>query len=386
MEGLMHARIFARLTLLLALLAAVAVALVAASAGTSATAKSVPPSPIRGLVASLKGLSLSAREAKLLNLAKQEGGQVNVYTSLSSLVTKAVQSAWAQRYPDVKLNLYRAANEDVVAKLMAEHNAKAKGADIVESQGTSMLFLQHKKDVLIPYRLSPYATAIPKADRFDTFTADRIEKFVVAWNTNLVPAGQQPKSYLDLADPKWKGKIAIDDGDADWFAALYTYLLAHGNNGKAMAAKQLDSKFAAIMRNTQVINGHTTQATLEAAGQISVLIAGHAQSIEQLQAKGAPIAFAPFVRPVVQRPQGEGIPYTLSHPGAALLFYDWLLSPAAQKILQSNGVEPANPAFPDNAFTSNPTTVTVQEEPIVSHWASWVKKFASFTNLASGTH
>jgi iron(III) transport system substrate-binding protein len=382
----MHARIFARLTLVLALLAAVAVALVAASAGTSATEKSAPPSPIKGLVASLKGLSLSAREAKLLNLAKQEGGQVNVYTSLSSLVTKAVQSAWAQQYPDVKLNLYRAANEDVVAKLMAEHNAKVKGADVVETQGTSMLFLQHKKDVLIPYRLSPYAAAIPKADKFDTFTADRIEKFVVAWNTNLVPAGQQPKSYLDLADPKWKGKIAIDDGDADWFAALYTYLLAHGNNGKAMAAKQLDSKFAAIMRNTQVINGHTTQATLEAAGQISVLIAGHAQSIEQLQAKGAPIAFAPFVRPVVQRPQGEGIPYTLSHPGAALLFYDWLLSPTAQKILQTNGVEPANPAFPDNAFTSNPTTVTVQEEPIVSHWASWVKKFASFTNLASGTH
>jgi iron(III) transport system substrate-binding protein len=382
----MHARISRRVTLLVALLAAAVAVLVSASVGSSATAKAPPPSPIKSLVSSLKGLSLTTREAKLLDLAKQEGGQVNVYTSLSSLITKAVQSAWAQQYPDIKLNLYRAANEDVVAKVMAEHNAHVSGADIVETQGTSMLFLQHKKDVLIPYRTSPYAAAIPKADRFDTFTADRIEKFVLAWNKNLVPAGQEPKSYLDLADPKWKGKIAIDDGDADWFAALYTYLLAHGNNGKPMPAKTLDSKFAAIMRNTQVINGHTTQATLLAAGQIAVLIAGHAQAIEQLQAKGAPIAFTPFVTPVVQRPQGEGIPYTVSHPAAALLFYDWLLSPAGQKILQANGSEPANPAYPDNAFLSNPPTITVQEQAVVSHWQSWVNKFATFTNLASGTH
>jgi iron(III) transport system substrate-binding protein len=369
-----------------ALVAVIGVALVSATAGNSAPRTAAPPSPIKSLVSCLKGLSLTAREAKLLDLAKQEGGQVNVYTSLSSLVTKALQTAWAQSYPDIKLNLYRAANEDVVAKVMAEHDAHVSGADVVETQGTSMLFLQHKKTVLIPYRGSPYAAGVPKSDRFDTFTADRIEKFVLAWNTNLVPSGQQPTSYLSLADPKWKGKIAIDDGDADWFGALYTYLLHHGNKGKPMPAKTLDSKFQQIMRNTQVINGHTTQATLLAAGQIAVLIAGHAQSIEQLQAKNAPIAFTPFVDPVVQRPQGEGIPYTVGHPAAALLFYDWLLSPTAQKMLQQNGVEPANPHYPDNAFVGNPPTITVPEQSIVEHWASWVKKFASFTNLASGTH
>jgi iron(III) transport system substrate-binding protein len=378
----MHARIFRRAALTLALLVAVAVALVAATAGTSAPTTAPPPSPIKSLVASLKGLSLTAREAKLHSLAVQEGGQVNVYTSLSSLVVKPLQAAWKTAYPDVTLNLYRAANEDVVAKVMAEHNAHVQGGDIVETQGTSMLFLQHKKSVLIPYRLSPYAAAIPKAYKFDTFTADRLEKFVVAWNTNLVPAGQQPTSYLSLADPKWKGKIAIDDGDADWFAELYQYLLAHGNNGKAFTAKVLDSKIQAIMRNTQVINGHTTQATLLAAGQISVLIAGHAQSIEQLQAKGAPITFSPFVTPVIQRPQGVGIPYTVSHPGAALLFYDWLIGPAGQQILQANGVAPANPHYPDNAFASNPFTIPVNEQAVVSHWAAWVAKFGSFTSLA----
>lgn len=382
----MHVRVSRRMTLPLALAAAIAAVLVSATAGTSATAKAPPPSPIKGLVNSLKGLSIPAREAKLHELAVQEGGQVNLYTSLSSLIVKSLPAAWAQQYPDIKLNIYRAANEDVVAKVMAEHNANVKGADVVETQGTSMLFLQHKKNVLIPYRLSPYAAGIPATDRFDTFTADRIEKFVVAWNTNLVPAGQQPKSYLDLAQPQWKGKIAIDDGDADWFATLYMYLQQHGNNGKPMSTATLDKDFQAIMRNTQVINGHTTQATLLAAGQIAVLIAGHAQSIENLQAKGAPITFKPFVTPVIQRPQGIGIPYTVSHPAGALLFYDWLLSPAGQQVLNAGGAEPANPHFPDTSFVPNPLTVTVPEQSVVEHWQSWVNKFASFTNLASGTH
>lgn len=382
----MHVRVSRRTTLPLVSAVAIAAMLVSASAGTSATRKAPPPSPIKSLVNSLEGMSISAREAKLHALAVQEGGQINVYTSLSSLIVKSIPAAWAQQYPDIKLNIYRAGNEDVVAKLMAEHNANVKGADIIETQGTSMLFLQHKKTVLIPYRLSPYAAGIPKADRFDTFTGDRIEKFVVAWNTNLVPAGQEPKSYLDLAGPQWKGKIAIDDGDADWFAALYMYLQQHGNNGKPMSKSTLDKDFQAIMRNTQVINGHTTQATLLAAGQIAVLIAGHAQSIENLQGKGAPITFKPFVTPVVQRPQGVGIPYTVSHPAGALLFYDWLLSPTGQQVLNAGGAEPANPRFPDTSFVPSPLTITVPEQPVVEHWQSWVNTFATFTNLASGTH
>lgn len=382
----MHARISKRTGLLLALAATIAAVLVSTSVGSSATSTSPPPSPLKGLVNSLKGLSIPAREAKLEAMAKQEGGQVNVYTSLSSLIVKSLEAAWAKQYPDIKLNLYRGSNEDVVAKLMAEHNAGVKGADVVETQGTSMLFLQHKKNVLIPYRGSPYAAQIPKADRFDTFTADRIEKFVVAWNTNLVPAGQEPTSYLALAYPKWHGKIAVDDGDADWFASVYTWLLAHGNHGKPMKQSTLDRDFQQIMRNTQVINGHTTQATLLAAGEISVLIAGHAQSVEKLQQKGAPIAFKPFVDPVVQRPQGEGIPYTYSHPAAALLFYDWLLSPTAQQAMQANGVEPANPKYPDNNFVPNPPTIDMPVRTIVEHWQQWVAKFGSFTSLASGKH
>jgi iron(III) transport system substrate-binding protein len=390
MEGhSMQARIFRRGARAFLLLAVGAVALVAAAVGYSATAKAPPPVPakLKADIAAVAGLGATARDAKLAQMAEAEGGQLNVYTSLSSLVVKSVQSQWAHDYPNIKLNLFRGSSEDVTARVLAERKAHpTDGADSVETNGTNMLFFQHFKDVLVPYTKSAYRTQIPKEFRFDTWTADRIEKFVVAWNTNLVQGADVPKTWADLANPKWAGKITLEPTDVDWFAALYTYLQQHGGkNGKAMTTKQLDALFSGIAKNAQLISGHTNEATALAAGQVAIVVSGHAQSVEQLQAKKAPIAFAPFVKPVIQRPQGVGITYWAPHPAAALLWYDWLLSSTAQNIMTANGVEPANSTVPgDSAFQSNPFTISLDLRPIVSNYAKWQKKFDSFTRLGKG--
>jgi iron(III) transport system substrate-binding protein len=378
MEVPMHRRMPKRRALLTAVVALV-VALAGAAAGSSAPTKAPPPSPIKALANSLKGKSLSAREARLHTLAAQEG-QVNVYTSLSSLITKAVQQAWAEKYPDVKLSLYRASSEDVTARVLAERRAGTHGADVIETNGTNMLIFQHMKNVLVPYKQSPLRAKIPKAYQFDTFTADRLEKFVVAWNTNAVSS--PPRSYADLANPKWKGKLALEPTDVDWFAALYEYFTKVRK--PHMSTKAADRMFKAIAANSQLIEGHTTEANLLAAGQVQVIVSGHAQSIEQLQAKKAPISFKPFVTPVVERPQGLGISYRLPHKAAALLFYDWLLGPQGQKILLDNGVEPARTDFNDSAFASKPFTIKVDERPIVANYVKWSKKFDKITGVAKG--
>jgi iron(III) transport system substrate-binding protein len=218
--------------------------------------------------------------------------------------------------------------------------------------------------------------------RFDTFTADRVEKFVVAWNTNLVQGSDVPRRWQDLANPKWSGKLAMEPTDVDWFAALYTYLLAHGNNGKKMTPAAVNSLFTAIAKNAQFLPGHTAEATALAAGQISIIVSGHAQSIEALQQKKAPVTFGPpFVAPVVERPQGVGITYWAPHPAAALLFYDWLLSPEVQQLMLAGGVVPADPHFPDAAFATHPPTIEVDLRPIVAHYGSWQARYTKFTQV-----
>jgi iron(III) transport system substrate-binding protein len=370
-----------RSALALAVLVTALAAFVGASVGSAApTAKIViPPNPLKPILKQVAGLKIKGGfpndpyDQKLHQLALQEGGQVNVYSSLSSFITAPLTKLWAQTFPDIKLNFYRAGSEDVSARFVNESRAGTKGADVVETNGTTMLIFQHNKNLLVPYRGSPYAVQIPKKYQFDTFTADRVEKFVIAWNTNLVK--DPPKSFQDLTDPKWKGKLAMEPTDSDWFATLYEYFTQDAK--PKLTTAQADSMFKAIAANSQLIPGHSAEASALAAGQVQVVVTGHAQSIEQLQARNAPLSFSPFVTPVIERPQGMGIPYLAPHPAAALLFYDWLLSPVGQKMLQQNGVVPANPYFPDNAFASKPFTIQVDLRPVVENWVSWNKKYAS---------
>lgn len=365
----------------LALLVAVALvcSLAAAAAGTAASSKRpAPPNPLKGVLRQVAGLKLAAREAKLHALAAQEG-EVTVYTSLSKLVYPAIVSAWNATYPDVKLNLFRGSSEDVYAKTVAEADARShSGADIAETNGTEMLFMQHRNNVLVPYRGSPYAKAVPAKLKYDTFTADRKDTFIVAWNTNYV--SDPPKVFKDLTDPKWKGHIGIEPTDVDWFAALYTYFTTQAKPRMSPAAAT--AMFKAIAANSQIINGHTTLANDLAAGQVWIVPDAHSQSIEQLQKKGAPLAFKPPVYPVLTRGQGMGITYNTSHPAAALLFYDWMLSPAAQKVLQANGSEGGNPAYGD-ASLAGIKILPLDERLVVPHWVEWEKRNAAVTG-ASG--
>jgi iron(III) transport system substrate-binding protein len=97
----------------------------------------------------------------------------------------------------------------------------------------------------------------------------------------------------------------------------------------------------------------------------------------------APIAFSPFVKPIIERPQGVGITYWAPHPAAALLFYDWLLSPNVQNLMNANGVAPANTTVQADTNFANTGSFTIHMDlrPIVANIVSWQKKYESFTRL-----
>jgi iron(III) transport system substrate-binding protein len=380
-EVLMQRHFSRRVTVSVALLVSAVAAFVGVSVSSAAHSVTIPPNPLKPIEAQVQGLKIKGgfpnnpRDQKLHTLALKEGGVVNVYSSLSSFITKPLTTLWQQTFPDITLNFYRGASEDVSARFVNESRAgTSNGADVVESNGTTMLIFQHDKNLLVPYRGSPYEAQIPKIDQFDSFTADRLEMFVIAYNKNLV--SDPPKSFQDLTDPKWKGKIALEPTDADWYAALDQYFTTQAT--PKMTEAQFQDMFKKIAANSQLISGHSNQASALAAGQVSVVVTGHAQSMEQLMAKNAPIAFGPpFVTPVIQRPQGMGISYQAPHPAAAMLFYDFLISPVGQKMLQQNGVLPSNPYFFDTAFNPDPTLHVYRMDirPVVSNWVEWNKRY-----------
>jgi iron(III) transport system substrate-binding protein len=233
--------------------------------------------------------------------------------------------------------------------------------------------------------------------RFDTFTGDRLEYFLAAWNTNLVKSGDEPKSWQDLTNPKWAGKLAMEPSDIDWYAAAYQALqntaykkLRPKPKTKAAQAAALkkigasiDAMFAGIARNSQIVSGHTTQATLLAAGQFSVCVSCHAQSVEALIKQKAPLQFKPFGAPQIIRTQGVAVAYRVQHPNAALLFYDWILRPdGGQKVLLEGGANPARPDMADPDLKGG-ARFRLNLRTIVSNFKFWSDKYDKLMQLGS---
>jgi iron(III) transport system substrate-binding protein len=270
------------------------------------------------------------RDARLLEKAKQEGTVV-LYTSLAPTESKPLAEAFEKKY-GIKVELWRALSDKVVQRVVTEAQGKRFSVDVVETNGPEMEMLARER--LLAEFHSPYIADLPTAaiPRHRTWFPDRMNYFVVGFNTAKVQRSEIPATYEGFLDPKWKGRIGIEATDAEWMATL----IKTWGNDKGM---DFFRKLAAM--KPDVRKGHVLLAELVAAGEVPVGLTMYNSNIESLKRKGAPIDFVP-VEPVAARPQGIGLARNAPHPHAALLFADFVLSPEGQRLFESMGRVPAS--------------------------------------------
>jgi iron(III) transport system substrate-binding protein len=181
---------------------------------------------------------------------------------------------------------------------------------------------------------SPYLADLPKGavPKHRLWIPDRMNFFVVAYNTTKVRREELPKDYLGFLDPKWKGRIGIEATDAEWMATLV-------KKWGTEAGLAYFRKLAEL--RPDVRKGHVLLAELIAAGEIPVGLTVYNANAESLKRKGAPIDWVP-VQPVVARPQGIAVARNAPNPKAARAFVDFVLSPEGQELLVSMGRVPAS--------------------------------------------
>ncbi len=95
-----------------------------------------------------------------------------------------------------------------------------------------------------------------------------------------------------------------------------------------------------MANGAKVVKGHTVMGELLSAGQFSVAASNYSYLVQRAEDKGAPVAYQPFVQPVIARPQGAALMKTAPHPAAALLFVDWLLT-EGQQVFVDLGLTPS---------------------------------------------
>ncbi|WP_236791037.1 ABC transporter substrate-binding protein [Amycolatopsis sp. GM8] len=317
--------------------------------------------------AAYANLSGPDRTARLLADAKSEGGEVDVYTSNTDI--QDLVDGFQAAYPGVKVNAFRANSETVLQRVLQESSARKVGNDIVDTNDSELDVLS-SQNVLTAYNGPEKQNLRPDAI-FDNWQAERFNAFVVGWNTSLVPAGQAPKTFTDLADPQWKGKVALEVGDWDWYAAMHTYL----TDVKHQPAAEVDRVFQQVVANAKVTKGHTVQGELLSAGQFAVAASVYSHTVDNAAAKGAPVAWQPGADPVILRPNGLGLMAQPRHPAAAMLWADWVLGPGQQVIAKSHRIPAAKqvPGFVNPV--AGGTAVYQVPQSVIQASGTWTKNY-----------
>lgn len=275
------------------------------------------------------GMSGQERTDALVTCAEEEG-QLNVYTSNTDM--DDLVDVFGDEY-DIDVNVYRAGSETVLQRILQEDEAGYYGADLFETNALE-LGVAAQEGLLYPYESELRESVREEGKQAEEWTATRFNSFVVGWNTDKVPAGQEPKSLEELAEPQWKGRVSMELGDVDWFTAMHDYYVEKG-----MSEEEFTDLMTRLASNSQIAKGHTTQGELLSAGQFDVAVSSYSHTIDKAAAEGAPVSYLPEggepIQPIVVRPNGIGLVKTATNPCAATLFVDFELT-GGQEIFREN--------------------------------------------------
>ena len=272
------------------------------------------------------------REAKLLEGAKKEG-PVSIYTSLNTRDSGPITQAFEKKY-GVKTALWRSSSEKVLQRAVTEARAGRHQCDVMETNGPEMEALYREK--LLAEFYSPHFKDLPPAafPKHRHWIADRFNFFVIGYNTNEVKPDEVPKSYQDLLNPRLAGKVGLEAGDTDWFAAM-----VHSMGEQ----KGMDFFRKLAATKPQIRSGHTLMAELLSSGELPMAATIYNHNVEKMAKKGAPVKWKALT-PTFGRPNAVGVAANAPNPHAALLFADFMVSPDGQQLIKKVNRVPASRA------------------------------------------
>jgi len=262
------------------------------------------------------------RMEKLLAGAKKEGTVV-VYSSAAVEDMAVLTAAFEKKY-GVKVRLWRGSSENIVQRAVVEARGGRFDADLFETGALAMesmrrerLFREVKSSALselVPGALLPHREWI----------GTRFNLFVAAYNTRLIKQDELPRSYDDLLDRRWKGKLGVEAEDSDWFGAVVSEL------GEGRGLKLFRDIVAA--NGMSVRKGHTLLANLVVSEEVPFALTTYAYKVEQLRKSGAPIGWL-VIPPGVARFEGAAVARRAPHPNGAILFFEFMLTDAQDLLL-----------------------------------------------------
>jgi iron(III) transport system substrate-binding protein len=314
-----------------------------------------------------------AQDARL-EAAKKEG-KVVWYTSLVLPSAEKVAKLFEAAYPGIKVEVQRTGSQRILQRVMQELSANIKTADVVHTSDAGHFVLLKEKKLLAQYApagVEKFPSGFKDKDGY--YFGLRATVNSITYNTKLLSAAEAPKTWKDLLDPKWKGKLVTAHPGYSGVIATHVLALVHLHGWDYF--KQLAQNRVMITQSAADPSG------VVASGERLVAVNGGDYSAYQLKKKGNPID--------VIYPK-EGVPLVVSptaitvwapHPNAARLFTDFTFTREVQQVMaDSEGLYTGHPdvKYPtDKPKLNDLKLLTVEPEELEKRNEELKKKFVEF--------
>jgi iron(III) transport system substrate-binding protein len=276
--------------------------------------------------------------------AAEKEGKVVWYTAVDVKVAEGIAKSFKAAYPKIGVDVERAGSERVFQRINQEYQSGIKAVDVANSSDASHFLFWKQQKWLASH--TP-----PDAKKFDAKYRDpdgfyhtwRASLSVAGYNTNLVKDAEAPKSYADLLDPKWKGKMAKSHPGYSGTSLTGTFAIT-----KVLGWDYLEKL---SKQGVQQLQSTTATPKSIASGERAVMVDGNEYNMfMEIDAKSpVKIIYPAEGTPFVNSP--SAIFAEAPHPNAARVFQNFLFTAPAQQLLVNVGglrsvhpdvTEPAN--------------------------------------------
>ena len=260
-----------------------------------------------------------------LEAARKEG-KVVWYTSLALSSSEKVAKLFETAYPGVKVEVHRTGSQRILQRMMQELSSNIRNVDVVHTSDAGHYVLLKEKKLLMRYTpagVDAFAAGFKDRDGFHYGLRATVN--VIAYNSKMIAAVEAPRTWKDLLDPKWRGRLVTAHPGYSGVIATHVLALVHLNGW---------DYFKALAQNKpMLVQSAVDPSGIVASGERPVAVNGGDYTFYQAKKKGNPVE---IVYPK------EGVPLVVSpsaitsfapHPNAARLFTDFIFSRDVQQVL-----------------------------------------------------
>jgi len=314
---------------------------------------------------------------QLIEAAKKEG-KVVWYTSVDLPLAEKIAKSFEAKFPGIAVRVERAGAERVFQRVAQEYGSNIHAVDVANSSDAAHLIVWKGKNMLEPFVPEDIAKFYPAEhkDPDGMFASFRVWLCIIAYNTNLVKKEDAPKSFADLLDPKWKGKIVKAHPSYSGTIMTSTYQTQRDLGWTYF------EKLA--QQNVMQVQSSTDPPKRLALGERAVMADGNEYNVFQLAESGKPIApvYPTEGTPLIIGP--TGIFKAAPNPNAAKLFTAYGYMPECQQlIVDLGGLRSMHPQTKEKAgrtpwkdiktMKDDPAAVEKMSEEIKAHYSRLFK-------------